>query len=351
VLDLVQGLASLPAAPRIIIAAPRGLASTLAAAGKHGAFATLSLPLRRHRLWHTLAAALGRASLGQRQGVGGSGTIGWQPPALEAAKDSRALVLVAEDNLTNQVVIRRLLSQRGYAHEIAGNGVAALRLYEQNPDAYGMLLTDFHMPEMDGFALAREVRRHEAGSDRRLPIVALTADALPGTEQRCLEAGMDGYLTKPIDSKALTATLEKFVPQALALRQRAGAAPTPAPPRSAPSIDPEILDLAHLSEMFGGINDDARDFLLDFVGDVPRMISEINDGLVAGDGPQAREATHALKGAARSAGAGRLGQIASELQDRLDDSDLDKARLLYQKLLPSHGELHAAFQELRAAAA
>jgi len=347
-LDFAQGLSGCPGAPRLLLAAPRGLASTVAAAEGFGTFAALSLPLRRHRLWHTLAAALGRASLTRRQSAADNEAIGWAPPPAEMARDSGVLILVAEDNLTNQVVIRRLLTQRGYAHEIAANGVEALGLYERQRDGYGLLLTDFHMPEMDGFTLTREIRCREEGTSRRLPIVALTADALPGTEQSCLAAGMDGYLTKPIDSKALTAVLERYLPGALALRCRPEAAAPATRQATGPGIDPEILDMKHLSEMFGSINEDTRAFVVEFVDDVPRMIGDIKAGLAAGNGPLAREAAHALKGAARSAGAHRLGRIASDLQDRLDDNDLDTASRLYETLLPTHGELHAAIQELRA---
>ena len=332
---------------RIVLVAPRGLASTLRSPGL---FATLTTPVRRHRLWHALAAALDRASLGLRQATAEDQAIGWAPPPIEEARDSAAVVLVAEDNTTNQVVIRRLLTQRGYAHEIAGNGVEALALYEKRRDGFGLLLTDFHMPEMDGFALTHEIRQREEGSDRRLPIVALTADALPGTEEQCREAGMDGYLTKPIDSRALTAALENFLPQALALRQKAEATPATEPAGTQPDIDPEILDMVHLSAMFGGLNDEARNFVVDFVDDVPRMIGDIESGLSTRAASQARHAAHALKGAANSAGARRLGRIAADLQDRLDDNDLDTAAILYHALLPTHTELHAAIQALRAAA-
>ncbi len=161
---------------------------------------------------------------------------------------------------------------------------------------------------------------------------------------------MDGYLTKPIDSRALTSALENFVPQALALRRKAEAAPTAESSGTQPDIDPEILDMAHLGAVFGGLSDEAKTFVVDFVDDVPRMIGDIERGLNAQAAVDARHAAHALKGAANSAGARRLGRIAADLQDRLDDNDLDTAAILYHALLPTHAELHAAIQALRAAA-
>ena len=159
---------------------------------------------------------------------------------------------------------------------------------------------------------------------------------------------MDGYLTKPIDSAALTATLAKFLPQALALRQRpAAGAPQVGAGPSAVDIDPMVLDVRHLSEMFGGLNDDAKTFMCGFVDDLPRMIGEITAGLGTSDLEQARDAVHALKGAARSAGAVRLGQAAAYLQDLLDDHDLDRAAQICRTLSPVCDELRNAIRPWR----
>jgi len=330
-----------------ILVAPRSLASTLGAAERAGFFTTLTQPLRRHRLWRVIAAALGRAELDQRE-AGAGGPIGrWRPPPLDVAHAAGAAILVAEDNRTNQIVISRLLTQLGYAHEIAENGLEAFVLWQDRP--FGLLLTDFHMPEMDGFELTHAVRTAETdrGDGTRHPIVALTADALPGTGQQCLDAGMDGYLTKPIDSKALIDTLERLLPQALALRELADA-PTPRAP-APPEIDPQILDLSRLIDSFGAWDDDARSFLGDFLADVPGMVAAITTALAANDAKAARNAAHTLKGAARSTGAQRLGRIASDVQDCLDAEDVETAALMAALLSPTHDELLQATASLRAA--
>jgi len=330
---------------RIVLAAPRGMASTLASSTAIGAFATLTLPIRRRRLWHVLAAALGRAELAQRQSGEAASAI-WAPPPVEEARRAGALVLVAEDNATNQIVIHRMLDQRGYASEIADDGAAALALYERG--GHGLLLTDFHMPEMDGFQLTAAIRERERDTGRRLPIVALTADAQTGTDKLCLDSGMDAYLTKPIDSKALTATLAKLLPQAAALRRASEREAPKAPPAPVGiEVNPEILDLERMHEAFGDLGDAALSFLEGFVGDVPRMVEEIGAGLAARDRIQARHAAHALKGAARSAGANRLGQIAADIQDRLDAEDLDTAAFLLEALPLSHQELRDTLNSLR----
>ena len=321
---------------KVILVASRAMASTMAAADREGMFATITLPLRRHRLWHVLAAACGRVSLEARQLATESDVTGWAPPTVDEARAAAALVLVAEDNATNQIVIRRLLDQRGYATDIRDDGAQALAAYR--PGEHGLLLTDFHMPEMDGFELTRRIRDGES-EGQHLPIVALTADALPGTEQQCLDAGMNGYLTKPIDSRALTAALERWLPQAKPLRRRPAPKEGPKAADATPEIDPQILDLKRLRETFGGLGEEARSFLAGFVADVPRMIGAIESALGAGNIEKARHAAHALKGAARSSGAQRLGQIAADVQDCLDGDDTETAGVFCGLLPPTYAEL------------
>jgi signal transduction histidine kinase/DNA-binding response OmpR family regulator/HPt (histidine-containing phosphotransfer) domain-containing protein len=341
---------------RVILLASRALIASLSAAEQGRCFATLTMPLRRHLLWHTIAAAMGRASLTRQQS--GDGPSAWLPPGEDEARAAKALVLVAEDNATNQVVIDQLLTRLGYAHRIAGNGAQALAMLDEDGGGYGLLLTDFHMPEMDGFQLTAAVRAAE-GNDRaaedggrpRLPIIALTADALPGTEQRCLAAGMDGYLTKPIDTRALARALEHWLPQAAALRRPPEPAPeAPAPTVPAPlvlAIDRQIFDPERLRESFGEFGDTARAFLTSFLGDVPGMIAAINDALESGDHSQARDAAHTLKGAAGSIGAARLHQLAADVQDCLDARDVDTAKLMASLLPPTCDELVTATAPLR----
>ncbi len=186
----------------------------------------LTLPLSSRMLWRAVAVAIGleaadAVEADQRE------DLSFAPPEIEAARAAGALILVAEDNETNQAVIRQLLSRMGMACEMADNGRVALSMLETADSGYGLLLTDFNMPEMDGCDLARAVRRLEEGTGLRLPIVALTADAMSGAEQACREAGMDGYLTKPIDSRKLGATLLERLPQAMALRRPAVASRPP----------------------------------------------------------------------------------------------------------------------------
>ena len=123
------------------------------------------------------------------------------------------LILLAEDNLTNQQVIRRQLTKLGYTCEIEDDGKLALEAWRRND--YALLLTDCHMPNMDGFELTASIRKDQEGSGKRSPIIAVTANALEGEAERCIAAGMDDYLSKPLAMSDLKATLRKWMPNAV----------------------------------------------------------------------------------------------------------------------------------------
>ncbi len=328
---------------KLVLVASRLLFSSLSSAERAGYYANLIHPVRRIRLWNVMAASRGRVELEKLNMTGMASDAGFVPPPLEQARAANAVILVAEDNKTNQVVISRHLQRLGYAHEVVNDGRQALERLEE--DGFGLLLTDFHMPEMDGFELTEAIRSGEAGTGRHLPIVALTADALVGTEQHCLDAGMDAYLTKPIESARLAAMLESRLPQALDLRQRGGAK-EPVPSAVMDSIDPDIFALDRLTDSFGAFDDEARDFLREFVEDLPDRIKRIEVAVSAGNVPTARGEAHSLKGAALSIGATRLGNLASDLQDMLDAEDIESAELVATVLSPTVDELRDAIDRL-----
>ncbi len=137
------------------------------------------------------------------------------PPDRAAAEAAGTVILVAEDNVTNRVVISKMLDRLGMIYDLTEDGVEAFGRFQQQ-DYYGMILTDFHMPQMDGVQLARAVRALP-GAD--LPILALTADALPETAERCTEAGMQGLLTKPLRLPVLQISLQRWLPKAMEMRR------------------------------------------------------------------------------------------------------------------------------------
>ena len=330
------------AAPtRIVMVAPHAVYSAAASdAREAGLFATLSKPVRRGALWRTVAAAANRGFLDEvdEDQLGADET--YIPPSIEEAAAASALFLVAEDNPTNQVVIRRLMERLGYAIEIVANGVEAWERMQIRD--YGLLLTDCHMPEMDGYELTMRVRAWEEQTLNRMPIVALTADALAGTAKKCQDCGMDAFLAKPIDLAQLDATMRKLLPRAVALRRRRGAeAPaTDFRPEIPPaeSSGPPVLDLTPMREIFGSVTDDAKELLALFVDSTRPLVVETRTALEAGNVEDAREASHGAKGAGNSAGCFRFGRIAAEIEAACarHDGEFAESRL---------GAFETAFEE------
>jgi PAS domain S-box-containing protein len=125
-----------------------------------------------------------------------------------AADFGRGLdVLVVEDNVVNQRVARGLLTKMGFAVELAANGVEACERVQSRH--FDVVFMDLHMPEMDGFDATRRIRAEEAGTDRHLPIIAMTANAMSGIREECLQTGMDGYVSKPVVAEKLVAEMSR----------------------------------------------------------------------------------------------------------------------------------------------
>ena len=139
-----------------------------------------------------------KAEAGAKQAVSGSGTV-------------KGKILLVEDNEVNRTVISLQLSTLGYEIETAENGVEGLSKWKDG--RYDLVLTDCHMPEMDGFELTRKLRKLESTEGRtRGPVIAITANAMPGEAERCVKEGMDDYLLKPVRLDELSDTLRKWIP-------------------------------------------------------------------------------------------------------------------------------------------
>lgn len=186
---------------RLVLLSPFGRRSLaeLSSSMRRGFASLLPNPVRHQDLLLALAEAVGYVP----------GQVDSDDPALVPIAPS-ARILVAEDNAINQKVALRLLQRLGYEVDLAENGRAAIQALSTRP--YALVLMDCQMPELDGFEATREIRRRE-GSDRHVPIVAMTAHALQGDRERCLAAGMDDYLTKPVHVDKLQEAVAKWAGQ------------------------------------------------------------------------------------------------------------------------------------------
>jgi CheY-like chemotaxis protein len=136
--------------------------------------------------------------------------------ALPPPPSSRPTVLVVDDNVVNLKVAARLLEKLNYDVDTAANGVLAVSACARR--AYDAVLMDCHMPEMDGYEATARIRSQDEGAARRTPVIALTADAQADNRARCLDAGMDDYLTKPMRAETIRDTLARWIKSAPPLR-------------------------------------------------------------------------------------------------------------------------------------
>ncbi len=228
-------------------------------------------------------------------------------PSWALARARGRLILVAEDNHVNQKVVLRQLALLGYAADVVANGCEAFEHWQRGEHA--LLLTDLHMPQMDGYELAQAIRLAE-GSRPRMPIIALTANALKGEAKRCRDLGMDDYMTKPVQLAALQAMLDKWLPQASAPSQYSftpGA--TPSPVACVPALDVSVL-----KALVGDEPQVIAEFLHDFRIDALMAVQQMRAALQAQQ-PAAIESTaHRLKSSARSVGALALGELCERVE-------------------------------------
>jgi len=229
------------------------------------------------------------------------------PSRDEALRQGR-LILVAEDNATNQKVIQRQLALLGHVADMAGDGAAALRLAASGD--YGLLLTDLHMPVMDGYQLTLAVRADETGQ-RRLPIIALTANAIKGEAEHCRAVGMDGYLSKPTTLDELKEMLDTWLPPLAAASQAPGLLPIRT---DAPGGAASPMDIGVLERMVGKDPAVISEFLNDFRGTAATIAAELQAAIAGGQVAQAGALAHKLKSTARSFGALTLGELCDAME-------------------------------------
>ncbi|TWI13496.1 ATP-binding protein [Aerolutibacter ruishenii] len=254
-------------------------------------------------------------------------------PTVEQARADGTLVLLVDDHPINRMVIARQLALAGFASEAAEDGRHGLERWRDG--GYGLVLSDVHMPGLDGYDFARAIREEEARSGRtRTPIVALTASALKGEAERCLAAGMDDYLAKPVSVPTLAACLRRWLSGVLPEVVADDAAGAP-PAETVHATDhlvqldhPPALDASVLAELTGDDPIEARNVLNDYLTSVDHDLGALRSARDAGDlGAVTREA-HKLKGAARLVGARELAAAAGRLEDAARDGAWAEARVL-----------------------
>ncbi|MFL6210577.1 MAG: response regulator [Pyrinomonadaceae bacterium] len=335
--------------PSIMMLTSGGQSRDIARCRELGIAAYLIKPIKQSELLDRILTVLDGKPLGHAPAVAAAPG----PELGNAAQPSdRSLrILLAEDNEVNQRLAVRMLEKQGHAIVVAGNGLEALAALERA--AFDLVLMDVQMPEMGGFEATAALRLKEQETGQHLPVVAMTAHALKGDRERCLKAGMDGYVSKPIQAQKLKEEIERTVPALAEMRRRPASAPpveSEKPPAGADVRPPagiaveSIFDAAAALARVGGDEELLREIAELFLSDCPRLMSHIREAVVRGDAEALDFAAHSLKGAAGNFYAQAAVEAAQRLETLGGQGDL---RAADETLAATEVEIERLAQALR----
>jgi len=250
-------------------------------------------------------------------------------------------ILVAEDNPVNQKLAVRLLEKLGHHVHLVENGEAAVEAVKSQ--LFDAVLMDLQMPVMGGLAAVAAIREWEKDRGIHVPVIAMTAHAMQGDRERCLEGGMDGYVSKPIDINALVAALQSIVPSANDAAPPL--APVPEQPATKPGVNLQIL-LERL--------DNDRALLCDLIGvfmaECPKCIADMEEAVLAKSGEKIHRSAHKFKGSVGSLAAEHAAALALALESAGRSGDVAEAERVFaqlkeetDRLLPQLTEISEAF--------
>jgi CheY-like chemotaxis protein len=294
-------------------------------------------PLKQSELLNTILDLLSANHAG---GSGGgpdriASGVGRTSDALPTKKGQRKLhVLLAEDNNVNQRLAMRLLEKQGHRVTLAINGQQAVEAVAR--ERFDLVLMDVQMPELGGFEATAQVRAAEQGTGRHVPIVALTAHAMKGDRERCLAAGMDAYVAKPIQAQELFETMEEVL-----RRLGAPVEDRPRPPAPAP-LPVDEFDRAAAMERVGEDLELFHELVEMFLAESPAWFAALVAAIKAGDAPGVKRTAHTIKGAVSTFAAQRAWDAALCLETMGREGNLREAKT-------GLAELREALQRLEGA--
>jgi CheY-like chemotaxis protein/anti-sigma regulatory factor (Ser/Thr protein kinase) len=348
------GVARAVSADPMISGVPMILLSSVCHAEKNqtmraaGILRHMTKPARQSELYDCITdLMLGGAEPGQLAGRAS------EAGSLTDAGKVNGHVLLVEDNPVNREVARCMLDNTGCQVECAGNGRDALDIL--NSRRFDLVLMDCQMPEMDGFEATRELRRMEAdaGARQRLPVVALTANAMQGDRELCLEAGMDDYLSKPLGQAELAGVLKRWLPVALApgepSQPAADAQQAPAQDR-ARSAERNPISRQALENITGLEGGDAilAKVIDIYLNDSPRILSELRAALAEQSADSLRRAAHKFKSSSANLGAERLAELCKQLEAIGRTEQIEGAAALLENIEQEYRLAESALRDLSA---
>ena len=282
-------------------------------------------PIRRGNFIRGVAVAAGRASpevVYNEDALIKSDTL----LSVREAEAAGTLILVAEDNPTNRDVLGRQINLLGYTAEFWEDGQQALKAWHSK--SYALLLTDCHMPVMDGFELAQAIRVADKDSDKHFPIIAITASVLKAEVDRCYESGMDDFLAKPVEMPKLKAALKRWMPVDVATTDSQQETPIePNVVEHSKEGDERVadgpIDPSALKSVFGDDEETFKEILKDFAGPATSNVEEIEAAFAERSADGMAKASHKLKSSARSVGANDLADLCQALESAGNAEDWD----------------------------
>jgi CheY-like chemotaxis protein/signal transduction histidine kinase len=260
-------------------------------------------------------------------------TSSMAPPAADT--HNGLLLLVAEDNPANQKLIVRLLAKLGYQTDVVANGREAVEAFAQTP--YSAVLLDCQMPVMDGWEAVTKIRTLEKATATHTPIIAVTAHALPEDKERCLAAGMDDHIAKPVNAVILKTVLERWMVRSKAPSDTI----VHTPPRDS------VFDLTAALARVGGDKELLNEMAELFLAEYPRYLAELKDALIHGEAETLTQVAHALKGSVGNFAASRAFAIAQILENRSRQGDLSQASAALAELEEELSQLQSALASLK----
>ncbi len=293
-----------------------------------GFHATLSQPIKSSHFLESLLSAKKSPAITPSDAtkippIAAASTTPRRPPTLPESNAPTTLkvpILVVDDNHVNQKLAKALLNKLGYYDiDTADNGQIAVEAVAKQQ--YQMVLMDCQMPVMDGFVATRLIRAAESVSERRTAIVAMTANAIQGDREHCLEAGMDDYLAKPIGPKALKEMLNYWLPEPFR------------PSHLHLGSNAKILNLDRISEIFDGDLALYQSILDVFIAETGPLLERIGTAIAAGDHVSTKSLSHELVGSAGNIGADQLRELAHKLEQAEASEDRTQKSTLHNALL------------------
>jgi PAS domain S-box-containing protein len=297
----------------VILLTSTGIPDDASRAKTVGAAAALTKPVKQSELWDAIANAL-HLPVRSRART----NVATQRKRVARQK---LRILVAEDNPVNQDLALHMLQRRGHSVILAENGREALAAVERHK--FDLVLMDVQMPEMGGMEATQAIREREKTTGAHVPIIAMTAHAMQGDRQRCLDAGMDGYLSKPLDPKTFLRTVEESAGSLSAGEPGA---------EEENSGASQGLDVKALMERFSGNKKLLRTIVGTFREDCPKMMARIRAALTAHDASLLADGSHALKGSVGNFGSSTALETAREMEKNARQGTLEGAWELYATL-------------------